>query len=169
MLPHCSFDYNFSNSQQCWASFHVPVGPLYVLLGECLFGSSAHFLIVLFCCCCYWLVWAVTSIFLFCYGKNSLRGCILVTMSFCSTSVTLSSIPNMWVWVSLNEEDAIHPSILGNILWAEFPFAVMSCTESHMITWFSQRLMGEPLDIEYFSLKLLRQNLTLSKFKIWLE
>lgn len=36
-------------------------------------------------------------------------------------------------------------------------------------TWFSQRLMGEPLDIEYFSLKLLQQNLTLSKFKIWLE
>ena len=29
-LLHCSFDLHFSNNEWCWASFHVPVGHLYL-------------------------------------------------------------------------------------------------------------------------------------------
>ena len=32
--PHCSFDLHFSNSEWCWASFHVLVSHLYVFFGE---------------------------------------------------------------------------------------------------------------------------------------
>ena len=34
VLCHCSFDLYFSNNEQCWASFHVLVGHLYVFFGE---------------------------------------------------------------------------------------------------------------------------------------
>ena len=34
VIPHCSFDLHFSNNWQCWASFYVPVGHLYVFFGE---------------------------------------------------------------------------------------------------------------------------------------
>ena len=47
VIPHCSFDLHFSNSEQCWASFHVFIGHLYVWKNIC-FGSSAHFLTGLF-------------------------------------------------------------------------------------------------------------------------
>ena len=41
----CGLNLHFSNNQQCEASFHVPVGHLYVCLGgkKCLFRSSTHF------------------------------------------------------------------------------------------------------------------------------
>ena len=47
VISYCSFDLHFSNNQWCWASFHVPLGHLY-LWKKCLFRSSAHFLIELF-------------------------------------------------------------------------------------------------------------------------
>ena len=33
MILHCNFDLHFSNNYRCWASFHVPVGHLYVYSG----------------------------------------------------------------------------------------------------------------------------------------
>ena len=33
-ISHCSFDLHFSNNEQCWASFHVPLGHLYIFFGE---------------------------------------------------------------------------------------------------------------------------------------
>ena len=33
VIPHCGFDLHFSNNYQCWASFHVPFGHLYVFFG----------------------------------------------------------------------------------------------------------------------------------------
>ena len=37
VVPHCSFDLHFSNIWQCWASFHVIVGHLYVWRREIFF------------------------------------------------------------------------------------------------------------------------------------
>ena len=34
MIRYCSFDLHFSNNEQCWTSFHVFVGCLYVFFGE---------------------------------------------------------------------------------------------------------------------------------------
>ena len=34
VIPHCSFDLHLSNSERCWAFFHVFVGHLYVFFGE---------------------------------------------------------------------------------------------------------------------------------------
>ena len=34
MILHCSFNLHFSNNEQCWTSFHVFVGHLYVFSGE---------------------------------------------------------------------------------------------------------------------------------------
>ena len=34
VISHCSFDLYYSNSEQCWASFHVFVSHLYVFFGE---------------------------------------------------------------------------------------------------------------------------------------
>ena len=34
VIPHCSFDLQSSNNWRCWASFHVPIGHLYVFFGE---------------------------------------------------------------------------------------------------------------------------------------
>ena len=28
VIPHCGFDFHFSNNYRCWASFHVPIGRL---------------------------------------------------------------------------------------------------------------------------------------------
>jgi len=33
-ILHCSFDLRFSNKEDCWASFHVFIGHLYVFFGE---------------------------------------------------------------------------------------------------------------------------------------
>ena len=45
-LPNCNFDLHFSNTEQCWASFHVPAGHLYVSFEKCLLRSSATFCLV---------------------------------------------------------------------------------------------------------------------------
>ena len=34
VVPQCSFDLHFSDHQQCWACFHVPIGHLYFFSGE---------------------------------------------------------------------------------------------------------------------------------------
>ena len=34
VIPHCSSDLHFSKNYRCWASLHVPLGHLYVFLGE---------------------------------------------------------------------------------------------------------------------------------------
>ena len=34
VISHCSFDLYFSNNEWCWASFHVPLGHLYVFFGK---------------------------------------------------------------------------------------------------------------------------------------
>ena len=34
MAPHCGFNLHLSDGYWCWASFHMPLGPLYVFLGE---------------------------------------------------------------------------------------------------------------------------------------
>ena len=36
MISHCSFDLHFSNSERCWASFHVFVSHPYVFLAICM-------------------------------------------------------------------------------------------------------------------------------------
>ena len=64
VIPHCSSDLHFYNNQWCWASFHVPVGHLYVVFEKYLFRSSIHFLIGLFvlilsCMSC--LFWSLIS------------------------------------------------------------------------------------------------------------
>ena len=33
VISHCSFDLPFSNNEQCWTSFHVFIGHLYVFFG----------------------------------------------------------------------------------------------------------------------------------------
>ena len=33
-VPHCGFNLHLSDGKWCWASFHMSLGPLYVLLGE---------------------------------------------------------------------------------------------------------------------------------------
>ena len=45
VISHYRFDSHFSNNQWCWASFHVPLGHLYVLffffwLGQVVYGIS---------------------------------------------------------------------------------------------------------------------------------
>ena len=34
MVPHCGFDFNFSDNEWCWESCHVFVSHLYVFFGE---------------------------------------------------------------------------------------------------------------------------------------
>ena len=34
MVPHCGFELHFSDSEWCWASFHVFVSHLYVFFGQ---------------------------------------------------------------------------------------------------------------------------------------
>ena len=34
VIPHCSFNLYFYNNKQCWVSFHVFIGHLYVFFGE---------------------------------------------------------------------------------------------------------------------------------------
>ena len=64
------FYLHFSDDKWCWASFHVPVGHLYVIFEKCLFRSSAHFLIRFFFL--YWvvcdlhIVWISTSYWIYC-------------------------------------------------------------------------------------------------------
>ena len=43
-VPH-RLDCHFPDGEWSWASFHVPVGLLYVFFGKCEFRLSAHFLI----------------------------------------------------------------------------------------------------------------------------
>ena len=45
MVPHCGFDFHFSDNEERWTSFHVFVSYLYVFLGKCLFSALAYFLI----------------------------------------------------------------------------------------------------------------------------
>ena len=54
MVPHCGFDLHFSDNEQCWASFRVTVGHLYVF-GEMPVYVCCHCLIGLFFwyCCLY--------------------------------------------------------------------------------------------------------------------
>ena len=59
VVPHCSFDLHFSNNEQCWTSFHVFVGCLYVFFGEMsVLGLLPIFFIfcLLFFFFLYWLV-----------------------------------------------------------------------------------------------------------------
>ena len=49
VIPFCGSGVHFSNSQRCWASFHIAVSHLYDFFGKkSLFSSSAHFLTGLF-------------------------------------------------------------------------------------------------------------------------
>ena len=65
VISRCSFDLHFPGDEWCGASFHVPVGHLYVFFWKkCLFSSSVHFLIhlVLFVFVfvfCHWVVWVL--------------------------------------------------------------------------------------------------------------
>ena len=59
VIPCCSFDFHFSNNEQCWASFHLLSGRLDVFSGEMSIRISCPFIdwVVLFFL--YWVVWAV--------------------------------------------------------------------------------------------------------------
>ena len=58
VISHCSFDLQFSNNEQCWASFHVFVSHLYVFFGEIsIYIFSPLFDWVFFFWC--WVVWVV--------------------------------------------------------------------------------------------------------------
>ena len=44
VIYHCGVDLHSCDDRWCWASFHVPVGHLYVFFGEkCLIQVFAHF------------------------------------------------------------------------------------------------------------------------------
>ena len=43
VISDCSFDLHFSSSQQCWTSFHVPLGYLYIFFGEMSLGLQPIF------------------------------------------------------------------------------------------------------------------------------
>ena len=43
VFPHCGFDLHFSYNEQCWASFHVPVGHLHVFEEMSLYIFSLFF------------------------------------------------------------------------------------------------------------------------------
>ena len=64
VVPHCSFDLHLSINQWYWASFHVPTGHLYVLLGEmsikvfCPFFNWVGCFVYLLIDWC-WVVWAI--------------------------------------------------------------------------------------------------------------
>ena len=45
MVPHCGFDFHFSDNKWCWAYFHVFVSHLMSSFDKYLFSSLAHFLI----------------------------------------------------------------------------------------------------------------------------
>ena len=62
MILHCSFDLPFTNDYCYWASFHVPVGHLYVFFVEMSNQVFCQFFLGLFTvllCCCDWVIWAV--------------------------------------------------------------------------------------------------------------
>ena len=59
VVPSSSFNLHFSNNYWCWASFHVPIGHLYVFFGEmsiyvfCLFFN---WVVCFFKC---WVIWII--------------------------------------------------------------------------------------------------------------
>ena len=70
VIPHCSFNWHFSNNKWCWASFYVLVGYLYVFFGEMSVGILLlmfHYILkglwgdlvtVISKCICYWnILW----------------------------------------------------------------------------------------------------------------
>ena len=64
-------------------TFHISVGHLYILGGECLLRSSDYFLIGLFCCC--WVLWILLDInlvseLLFANIFSYLMGCLFVLL-----------------------------------------------------------------------------------------
>ena len=91
VISHCGFDLHFPDDQQCWTSFHVPLGHLHILFGKYLFISSAHILIglvylfiYLFWC---WVVWDVYKCWILTpyqsYHLQIFSPIRLVVLSFC--------------------------------------------------------------------------------------
>ena len=63
VISHCCFDLHFSNNYWCWASFHGPVGHLYVFFGKKVCSGLWSFFDWLFGFFWYWVVWAVYIFF----------------------------------------------------------------------------------------------------------
>ena len=71
VMSHCGYDLHFSDEEQYWISFHVPVGHLYVFFGKISIQSFRK----TFSC----LVWDVLSQFLIFMQEIDIKWhCILV-------------------------------------------------------------------------------------------
>ena len=58
MISHCGFDLHFPDDYRCWASFHVPVGQLYVFFGKMSIQVFCPFFNRFFFFFKFWVVWA---------------------------------------------------------------------------------------------------------------
>ena len=86
MISHCSFDLHFSNNEQCGASFHVFVSPLYVFFGEVSVFLIGLFVFLVLSCmsCLYFLEINLLSVVSFAIIFSHSEGCLftLLIVSF---------------------------------------------------------------------------------------
>ena len=94
VVPHCSFDLHFSDSQQCWASFLVPIGMALVLM-----PSTPHSRTLLSLLCWLWVVLMET-----CFQAA-------VIVDRCGWA---HFMPSHCRWMCVSHRLCLEPSPLGN-------------------------------------------------------